>query len=389
MRAVAIAGIGATEFSAESGRSSLRLAVEAIRAALADAGLPTAAIDGLVTFAHDSTPEIALARNLGIAELSFTDRLQYGGGDYCATVGHAAMAIAAGRAEVVVCYRAFNERSGQRYGRGMAAEPVLHDSADAAQFGWSVPFGLATAAGWIGMWTRRYMHETGTTGEDLGRVAVAARRYAATNPAARFFGRPITLADHQASRPIVEPLRLLDCCLESDGGVALVITSLERARALERPPAVVSAAAQATAPEQRLMDDYYRASACDITPLRNVARSIWERSGLGPADVGAAIFYDHFTPAVLAQLEAFGFCEPGGAGEHVARLGLGLDAPLPVNPHGGLLGEAYIHGMNGLAEAVRQLRGTAVNQVPGVEHVVCSAPPGLPASALLLSTDPT
>jgi acetyl-CoA acetyltransferase len=135
------------------------------------------------------------------------------------------------------------------------------------------------------------------------------------------------------------------------------------------------------------MADYYRGSACDITPLRAAARTIWEQSELSPDDVDVAIFYDHFTPAVLAQLEAFGFCPAGRAKDHVAKHGLGLASPIPVNPHGGLLGEAYIHGMNGLNEAVRQIRGTAANQVTGVQHVLCSTPPAVPASALLLSAD--
>ena len=387
MRSAAIAGIGATDFSADSGRSELRLAVEAVRAAIEDAGLQPHDVDGLVTFAHDSSPEIAVARNLGIDELRFTDRVQYGGGDAFATVGHAAMAVMAGVAEVVVCYRAINGRSGRRFGRWLSEAPVVSDSADDAQFGWSLPLGLVSAAAWQGMWARRYMHETGTTSEDFGRVSVEARGYAATNPAARFFGRPITLADHQASRPIADPLRLLDCCMESDGGVALVVTSLERARALPNAPAIVSASAQATGPAQHLMADYYRGSACDITPLRAAARTIWEQSELSPDDVDVAIFYDHFTPAVLAQLEAFGFCPAGRAKDHVAEHGLGLGSPIPVNPHGGLLGEAYIHGMNGLNEAVRQIRGTAANQVTGVQHVLCSTPPAVPASALLLSAD--
>nr|WP_207939047.1 lipid-transfer protein [Actinomadura darangshiensis] len=383
---MAVAGIGATEFSARSGRSELRLAVEAVRAALDDAGLRPGDVDGMVTFAHDSSPEVAVARSLGIRELSFTDRLHYGGGDYCATVAHAAMAVRTGAADVVVCYRAFNERSGQRYGLGFGDKQIQHDSADEAQYAWSLPFGLLNAAGWIGLWARRYMHETGATSADFGRVSVAARTHAAANPAARFHGRPITLDDHQASRWITEPLRLLDCCMESDGGVALVVTSLDRARDLRHRPAVVAAAAQATGPAQHVMADYYRASVTDTAALDAAARRIWGLSGLGPDDVQAAILYDHFSPAVLAQLESYGFCGRGEAAAYVADTGIGVGDRVAVNPHGGLLGEAYIHGMNGLAEAVRQIRGTAANQVGAVEHVLCSSPPGLPASALLLAT---
>jgi acetyl-CoA acetyltransferase len=326
-----------------------------------------------------------VARNLGIEELHFTDRVHYGGGDYCATVGHAVMAVRAGAADVVVCYRAFNERSGRRYGLGFGDKIPQPDSADEAQYGWSLPFGLLNAAGWIGLWTRRYMHETGATSEDFGRVTVAARRHAATNPAARFHGKPITLADHQASRPIAEPLRLLDCCMESDGGVAIVVTSLDRARDLPNRPAVIAAATQATGPVQHVMADYFRPDVTDTAALDAAARRIWRLSGRTPDDVRVAILYDHFTPAVLAQLESYGFCPRGQGAAYVRDAGIGLGDPVAVNPHGGLLGEAYIHGMNGIAEAVRQVRGTSVNQVRDVAHVLCASPPGLPASALLLA----
>ncbi len=232
----AIVGIGATEFSKESGRSELQLSVEAVQHALADCGLTVAEVDGLTTFTMDTSSEIALARELGIDELRFFSRINYGGGAACATVQQAAMAVATGVADVVVAYRGFNERSESRFGQVSvaAATQVNTNGLDNA---WSYPMGLGTPAATVAMQARRYLHEYGATSADFGAVAVADRRHAATNPNAFFYGKPITLEDHQASRMIVDPLHLLDCCQESDGAVALVITSAERARDLEQAPA--------------------------------------------------------------------------------------------------------------------------------------------------------
>jgi acetyl-CoA acetyltransferase len=384
-RKAAIVGIGATEFSKDSGRSELRLAVEAVLAALDDAGLAPEHVDGFVTFSADTNPEIEIARSIGAGELTFLSRVHYGGGAACATVHQAAMAVATGAAEVVVCYRAFNERSGRRFGAGVHDRPPM-PTAEAAQFSWYAPVGLLTPAAWVAMFARRYMHDTGATSEDFGRVAVACRRHAATNPKAWFYGRPITLADHQASRWIVEPLRLLDCCQETDGGQAIVVTSLERARHLRQPAAVVTAAAQGSGAGQEMMTSYAR-DLVTLPEMAVVARQLWRDAGIGPEDVATAVLYDHFTPFVLYQLEALGFCGFGEARLFVADGAIELGGRLPINTHGGQLGEAYLHGMNGIAEAVRQVRGTSVNQVPGVEHVLVTAGTGVPTSGLVLSVD--
>ncbi|WAZ22746.1 lipid-transfer protein [Streptomyces cinnabarinus] len=378
-RRTAIAGIGATEFSKDSGRSELRLAVEAVRAALDDAGLTPGDVDGMVTFTMDTSPEITVAQAAGIGELSFFSRVHYGGGAACATVQQAALAVAAGIAEVVVCYRAFNERSGRRFGSGVQQrEP----SAEGAALGWVLPFGLLTPASWVAMAAQRYLHTYGLTPEAaFGPVAVTARRHAATNPAAWFHGRPITLADHAASRWIAEPLRLLDCCQETDGGQAIVVTSLDRARDLPRPPAVIAAAAQGAGRGQEQMTGFHTGDLTGLPESAVVARQLWRTSGLGPAGIDVGILYDHFTPFVLMQLEEYGFCGKGEAAEFVAA------DRLPLNTHGGQLGEAYLHGMNGIAEGVRQIRGTAVNQVPGAASALVTAGTGVPTSGLVLTTD--
>jgi acetyl-CoA acetyltransferase len=379
----AIVGIGQTEFSKDSGRTEMRLAVEAASAALADAGLSPKDVDGFCTFTMDSNEEIELARNLGCGDLSFYSRIHYGGGAACAVIHQAAMAVATGTAEVVIAYRALNGRSWRRFGLSIHDKPT----AELIHYSWYTPFGLTTPAAWVAMFARRYMHTYGATTEDLGRVAVAHRAFAATNPDAWFYEKPITLEDHQSSRWIVEPLRLLDCCQESDGGVAVVVTTPERARDLKQPPAVIRAAAQGSGAGQEEMTSYYRDDLTRLPEVAAVSRQIWEQSGLTPSDIQTAVIYDPFTPFVLLQLEEFGFCSPGESKDFIRETGIGPGGKLPINTNGGQLGEGYIHGMNGVAEGVRQVRGTAVNQVDDVSNVLVTAGVGVPTSGIILSKE--
>lgn len=390
LRAV-IAGIGSTDFSMESGRTEAVLALQAVLAALSDAHIEPKAIDGLVTFAADTTPEVVIQRNLGVPGLNYTGRTQYGGTDHCSTVLQAKLAIEAGVASTVVCYRAFNERSGQRYGQGYgrgfgSSSPGL--TAETDLFAMTVPFGLLNAAGWIAMYAQRYLWRYGASSADLASVSVAARAHAATNPAARFYGRPITVDDHQASRLLVEPLRLLDCCLESDGGVAVVVTSEDTALAAGSDYVHIAGAASASGSDQQIMATYSRDDIIAFDEIDRVARSLWRQTGLGPDDIDVAILYDHFTPMVFAQLEAYGFCARGEAKDFTADGNIQIGGSLPVNTHGGQIGEAYLHGMNGITEGVRQVRGSAVNQVDGAATVLVSAPPGTPSSGLILTAGP-
>jgi acetyl-CoA acetyltransferase len=271
-----------------------------------------------------------------------------------------------------------NERSGHRFGQVSLAAATA-PTTSGIDNSWHYPMGLGTPAATVAMAARRYMHKYGATSEDFGRVAVIDRRHAAANPHAWFYERPITLAEHQASRWIAEPLRLLDCCQESDGAVAIVVTSAERARDLAQPPALIQAAAQGSGHDQYTMTSYYRDDLSGLPEMGVVARQLWAQSRLAAADVDVAILYDHFTPYVLMQLEELGFC---GRGEAPAFL---AEDHLPLNTHGGQLGEAYIHGMNGIAEGVRQIRGTAINQVPDAHHALVTAGTGVPTSALILA----
>jgi acetyl-CoA acetyltransferase len=363
----AVVGIGQTEFSKNSGRSELQLAAEAVRAAIQDSGLSPSDIDGTVTFTIDTNDELALMRNVGISRMRWTSRTPFGGGGASATLEHAAAAVASGAADAVVVYRAFNERSGRRFGQ---------PSNDTGRAGvnWYRPYGLDTPAKMYSLWFQRYMHAFGLTNADFGLYTVAARRYAATNPNAWFYKRPITIDDHQNSRWIVEPiLRLLDCCQESDGGVAMVVTSMDRAKDLRQPVVAIEAAAQGNLIHGDVTFNYYDPDLTRFGEAEYTAAQLWEITGLRPEDIDVAMIYENFSPVVFYQLEAFGFCGHGEARDFIAEGNIDIDGKLPVNTNGGLLGEAYIHGINNILEGVRQIRGTAVNQVDGAQHVLCAA----------------
>lgn len=377
----AIVGIGQTEFSKNSGRSELQLACEAVKAALDDAGLSPADVDGMTTFTLDANDEIEVARAVGIGDLTFFSRVPHGGGAAIGVIQQAVMAVATGVAETVVVYRAFNERSGRRYSTGISEGIV---TADLIHWSWYLPFGLLTPASWVAMYTQRYMHETGCTSRDLAQVAVSTRKHAINNPGAFFYGKPLTIEEHQASRWIAEPLRLFDCCQESDGGCAQIVTTVERARDLEKRGAVVRGIGQAAAADQENMTSFYRPDITFLPEMDLVAKQVYAMSGLGPDDVDAAIIYDAFTPIVLWQLESFGFCGRGEGKDFVKDGALEVGGRLPCNTHGGQLSEAYIHGMNGVNEGVRLIRGTSGNQPAKNDHVLVTAGVGVPTSGMIL-----
>jgi acetyl-CoA acetyltransferase len=377
----AIVGIGQTEFSKNSGRSELQLACEAVKAALDDAGLRPSDVDGMTTFTMDSNDEIEVARAVGIGDLTFFSRIPHGGGAAIGVIQQAVMAVATGVAETVVVYRAFNERSGRRYSTGISEGIV---TADLIHWSWYLPFGLLTPASWVAMYAQRYMHETGCTGRDLAQVAVSTRKHAINNPAAFFHGVPLTIEEHQASRWIAEPLRLFDCCQESDGGCAQIVTTVERARDLRAKGAVVRGIGQAAGADQENMTSFYRPDITFLPEMDLVAKQVYAMSGLGPDDVDAAIIYDAFTPIVLWQLESFGFCKRGEGKDFVKDGALEVGGRLPCNTHGGQLSEAYIHGMNGVNEGVRLIRGASLNQPAKNDHVLVTAGVGVPTSGMIL-----
>lgn len=373
----AIAGIGHTEYSKASGRSELQLAAECAKAACDDAGISPHDIDGMITFTIDNSDEIMLARCLGVKDLAYTTRIPGGGAAAAATIYQAMAMVNAGLCKHVLIWRAMNERSQYRFGQNPNQQMMAFQSGNGTgSLLWCVPYGAMTPASWGALQAARYMHRYGVTNRDLAHVSVQQRAYAAKNPDAWFYGKPITLEDHQASKWIQEPwLRLLDCCQESDGGVAVLVTSLDRARDMKQKPVRIVGATQSIPYNVEVISNYYHDDLTEMPEAKGTAKRLWEQTGLGPQDMQAAMIYDAFSPHVLLQLEAFGFCRPGDGKEFVKSGGMAIDGVLPTNTNGGLSGEAYIHGMNSMIEGVRQIRGTSHNQVTKrtVEHVLVSS----------------
>jgi len=368
-----IVGIGQTEFSKLAGRSETRLAAEAILAALGDAGLTPADVDGLVSYTIDPVEETELVRAIGSPQIRWSSRVPYGGGGSQGVLLHAAAAVSAGVADVVVAYRAIKARSGSRFGRAeVSGRPSSsHSGTTAAQ--WCSPYGVLTPASWMAFNATRYMHASGARSEDFGRAVVQMRAYAARNPDAHFYGRPITLEDHQASRWIAEPcIRLFDCCQETDGSVALVITRTDRA-ADTSAPVTIAAAASAGIFEEEIASNHYRPDLAVMDSSVALAAQLFDRAGISREEVDVAMIYDAFSPILLMQLEGLGFCAFGEAKDFIASGHLGPDGSLPCNTNGGLIGEGYIHGLNLTTEAVRQLRGQSYNQVEGARTVSVTA----------------
>jgi acetyl-CoA acetyltransferase len=283
-------------------------------------------------------------------------------------------------ADTVVCWRAINARSEWRMGGTGRAAP------ETVEFQYQVPYGYATPPQQYAMQARAYMHQYGVVAEDLGRVAISQRNYAMASPRA-MMRTPLTMEDYLASRWIVEPLRLFDCCLETDAAVAVVVTTTERARGLAQRPVLISAAAYGSGHNlySNHRGDIGTSAAADLAPR------LYAMAGIGPKEVDVAELYDAFTPLVLVQLEDYGFCKKGDAAAFVADGNVSPGGSLPVNTHGGHLSEGYVHGLNHVAEAVSQLRGDAGSrQVVGAEVALSTAQPGYVAgttSALLLRRD--
>jgi acetyl-CoA acetyltransferase len=380
-----IVGIGSTEFTRNAGRSEIHMAVDAAMAACVDAGIQPEEIDGMVRFGTaGQTPvefatESDVARCLGIPNLRYFVEAPWGGGASCATIMHAAMAVAMGVADTVLTFRSIRAASGTvRYGRPTTIPMDAHWS-------WSMPYGFASPTSWVAMFTRRWMHETGATREQLGAVALVARENAVVNPRAIFYGRPMTMEDYLASPMLCDPFTLHDTCLENDGAVALIVTTPERAKDLRQKPAYVTGVGEGTGWDSYCMTSFYRPKI-GIPEMEVTGKDMWRMAELAPEDIHVAQLYDAFTSLVPMQLEALGFCQEGEGGpfcEGGGRIRPG--GQLPINTSGGMLSESYIHGMNMIAEGVRQIRGTAITQIEGAENVLVTGGLGVPTSAMILS----
>jgi acetyl-CoA acetyltransferase len=392
-RAATIVGVGESPYAKWGGLtdvSEYELALEAIEAAVADAGLSLEDVDGLASFADDRNDAVFVAADLGLPELRHaTMSWLPGGGGACAAVANAALAVEAGQAEVVVVYRSLCQGQFHRFGQGPGARredgrvPGLRRARlpldEHAAF--TMPFGMLSPPITYAMVMQRHMHRYGTTSEQMGNVAVRFRDHATRNPRAVLGDKPLTIDDHQASRLVAEPFHLFDCCMENDGACAVVVTTAERARDGAAAGVTILASAQGSPGafghgqyvNVYVDDDLYTSGGG-----RTVARDLFGRAGLGPGDLDVAMIYDHFTGLVLLQLEDYGFCARGEGGAYFA------ETALPMNTHGGSLSEAYIHGLNHVVEGTRQLRGESTTPVPGAETCLVTSAAGVPSSALVL-----
>ncbi|SHK64351.1 Acetyl-CoA acetyltransferase [Pseudonocardia thermophila] len=378
----AIVGLGYTEFMKRSNRSTLSLAEEACRKAIEDAGLSSEDVDGVISFAmNDSAPTQAVATALGLSAPGWMLDWLGGGNVSVAVVGAADAAIRAGLATTVVVYRAMNGRSGMRLG-GTGQEMTADGSRQ-----YMAPLGWMTYPQHVAMWCRRHMERYGTSKDALGRIATVTRSHAIRNPRAQQ-RKPMTLADYHGSPRIVDPFNLYDICLETDGACAVVVTSAERARSLRhRPVGVLSAAyGGRQSPGVDLDDDLAWPDMSE-----NFTGAIRERlfglAGIGPDDVDVAEIYDCFTYSVIMALEGLGFAKPGEGGDYAQDPStLTMESSMPVNTHGGLLSEAYIHGLNHVVEATEQLRGQAgERQVPDAEIALVTGGAMTVGSGLILA----
>lgn len=351
----AIAGIGASPQGKVAGSTALSLAVEAFKCALDDCGLKKADIDGLLTMPGTTAPEgawnyLRLGETLGINP-RFTGSMMLGGATAGALVHQAAMAIQNGLATHVACV----------FGDAAYTQKFKFDRVSGWGDSWDI-WGYMAASANSAITASRHMALYGTTSRHLAEVAVACRRHAGLNPLATM-RKPITIEDHQASRWVVEPLRLLDCCLISDGGVCLIVTSAERARDLQQPSVLIRGVGQGYTTQNMEHPDWWYAPH-----QKRAVQDAYRMAGVGPKDIDVAQLYDNFTISVLLWLEHAGFCGVGEAGPFVEGGRIQLGGDLPVNTHGGNLSDSYMEGWLHLVEGVRQLRGQGGDrQVSGAE----------------------
>lgn len=360
-----IVGIGETEYSRGpgSGLSQLAVQLQASIRAIEDAGLSIKDIDAVLPFPNLNTAE-EFAANLGLENLRYAVTSAMGGAAPVAALQTAAMAVTMGVANYVLIPAGWNGYSGRRVREIVTTDEGAMSGGQVAR-DFYIPFGLTAPLQWFSLMARRHMHEFGTKPEHLGAVAVAMRKHAQLNPRAIMHGRPMTLDDYLASPIISDPYRLFDCCLESDGGAAVVVTTAERARDLKQRPVFIMGIAEG---HPYPADDITNREDIFTVGLTYAAPRAFAMAGISPGDVDFAQIYDCFTFEVIQQLEEAGFCRRGEGGPFVEGGRIELGGELPVNTHGGLLSEAHVLGMNHVVEAVRQLRGEAgERQIPNAE----------------------
>jgi len=351
-----IVGIGETDYVRKpgSGMSALGIQLLAATRAIEDASLTGKQIDGIMPFPNLGNAE-SFAANLGCENLRFASIIHMGGAAPVASLRDAAAAVNSGAANYVLIPGGWNGYSGARV-RQTVAQDVSSLPGGAIARDYYLPYGFTAPPQWYSVMARRHMHEFGTTAEQLGCIAVAMRKHAQLNPNAVMNGREMTLDDYLASPMLADPYRFFDCCIETDGAAAVVVTTAERARDLGKHPVAIMAGA---AGQPYPADEITNRKDIFQTGLSLAAPEAFQKAGIQPSDVDFAQIYDCFTFEVLQQLEEVGFCERGEGGPFVEGGRIELGGELPVNTHGGLLSEAHVLGINHIVEAVRQLRGDA------------------------------
>lgn len=377
----AVVGIGVHKFSKDSGITEMEMACLAIRSALDDAGLTPDSIDGFVEYGEECFDEIIICRSMGIGNLTFHGDVRWDGAAACSIVQRAAMAVASGIANNVVVVRSVNDSSLRRkkktWGEIRPWETIEED--------WYNPYGLITDSGRIGMTVRRYMHEYDISRDAFGWVSEVLRENGAKNPNSMFYENPVTYKDYLESKTTVDPFREFDCSPAIDGAVAMIVSSAERAKHLRQQPVYIVSGAQSIVAGTQFKTAYYRSSMTDIPAIGNVGRRLLEQAGVGMKDIDVLQLEDEFAPLVPMQLEELGICERG-EGVNFIEGGdrIRTDGEVPINTSGGSVGEGNIHGMNHVAEAVRQLRGTSTAQVKDAELALVATGACGPASGLIL-----
>ena len=360
----AIVGLGYTPQGKVPGRNAMSLYMEATRNAAADAGLAVQDIDGILIQPCPTDPRVSafgLAQELGLYP-RFAGDLQVQGATGGAIIQHAAMAVDAGLCDYCLCSFVDMSRTGS------PSTGVVYQMASTTNSAYG-NFGVAAGYAMI---ARRYMHEYGVTSKQFGAVSVTFRKHAQLNPIAQM-QEPMTIEDHQASRMVVEPLHLFDCCLVSDGGRALIVTTAERARALKQPPVYIMGMGQG-----HPFADPLRRPVLTLTGAVKSGKTAFAMAGITPRDVDMCAIYDAFSFVVPLQLEDLGFCGKGEGGAFVEDGRIGLGGELPINTSGGLLSEVYLQGWVGTHEPVRQLRGDCgERQVPGAEIALMTSSGGV------------
>lgn len=381
----AIVGIGETTYykHGQTPDPEFKMGLEAVLLAAEDAGIDVREIDGFASYSNErSTPE-RIATALGIPHYGFSNMFWGGGGGGgSGAVANAAAAVAAGYAEVVVAYRSLAQGQFSRFGQGAQTSHVTGEMA------FSAPYGLMSPAQRFAMRVQRFMHDHGVKQEALRAISLTSYAHAQNNPRAVMHGRDLTNEIYDNSRWIVEPFHLFDCCMENDGAAAVIVTSAERARTLKQKPAYILAAAQGSFLRQGSWA--HNAPDYATSNFKTVAPKLFEMAGIGPKDVDVLQSYENFTGCVLISMVEHGFCEPDECNDFFTIENFRApDGILPLNTSGGNLAECYMHGLELITEAVRQIRGTSPNQVSDVEiSMVTSGPMVQPVSSMILATEP-